>query len=236
MLIPHSPASRKAGYGCTQRYAPEGTMHRIAGSSSASYMDPLTTMGVRPRTRTGLHGNRVGVSMPLEIALSPQARKARFLPASTQDWASQADTRSFTGVPFGGFLGPPSETADLTRILRRRLAHISIAWLAKICNSFRIYTERLTISGGILTAFRVSVRSCFLLRTFAVCVPADFCKENNRKGHPSRCLLPYFVRSVRLSAKAVKKPSRSKSDTAETACSVSSWTSLPQSSRPSRST
>lgn len=86
-----------------------------------------------------------GVSMPLEIALSPQARKARFLPASTQDWASQADTRSFTGVPFGGFLGPPSETADLTRILRRRLAHISIAWLAKICNSFRIYTERLTV-------------------------------------------------------------------------------------------
>lgn len=145
VLIPHSPASRKAGYGCTQRYAPEGTMHRIAGSSSASYMDPLTTMGVRPRTRAGLHGNRVGVSMPLEIALSPQARKARFLPASTQDWASQADTRSFTGVPFGGFLGPPSETADLTRILRRRLAHISIAWLAKICNSFRIYTERLTV-------------------------------------------------------------------------------------------
>lgn len=73
VLIPHSPASRKAGYGCTQRYAPEGTMHRIAGSSSASYMDPLTTRGVRPRTRTGLHGNRVGVSMPLEIALSPQA-------------------------------------------------------------------------------------------------------------------------------------------------------------------
>ena len=145
VLIPHSPASRKAGYGCTQRYAPGGAMHRIAGSSSASYMDPLTTMGVRPRTRTGLHGNRVGVSMPLEIALSPQARKARFLPASTQDWASQADTRSFTGVPFGGFLGPPSETADLTRILRRRLAHISIAWLAKICNSFRIYTERLTV-------------------------------------------------------------------------------------------
>ena len=71
--------------------------------------------------------------------------KARFLPASTQDWASQANTRSFTGVPFRGFLGPPSETADLTRILRRRLAHISIAWLAKICNSFRIYTERLTV-------------------------------------------------------------------------------------------
>ena len=142
VLIPHSPASRKAGYGCTQRYAPEGVMHRIAGLSSASYMDPLTTRGVRPRTRTGLHGNRVGVSMPLEIALSPQARKARFLPASTQDWASQANTRSFTGVPFRGFLGPPSETADLTRILRRRLAPDSIAYLAAICNYFCIYTQQ----------------------------------------------------------------------------------------------
>ena len=97
------------------------------------------------KNRSPRKQGRVGVSMPLEIALSPQARKTRFLPASTQDWASQADTRSFTGVPFGGFLGPPSETADLTRILRRRLAHISIAWLAKICNSFRIYTERLTV-------------------------------------------------------------------------------------------
>ena len=146
VLIPHSPASRKAGYGCTQRYAPEGTMHRIAGSSSASYMDPLTTMGVRPRTRTGLHGNRVGVSMPLEIALSPQAQaKPGFPPAPTRNWAYQAGTRGFIGVPFRGFLAPPSETADLTRILRRRLAHISIAWLAKICNSFRIYTERLTV-------------------------------------------------------------------------------------------
>ena len=145
LLFPHPPASRKAGYVCTQRYGPAGPMHRAAGSSAASYAARNTTLGVRPRTRTGLHGNRVGVSMPLEIALSPQARKTRFLPASTQDWASQADTRSFTGVPFGGFLGPPSETADLTRILRRRLAHISIAWLAKICNSFRIYTERLTV-------------------------------------------------------------------------------------------
>ena len=148
-LIPHSPASRKAGYGCTQRYAPGGAMHRIAGSSSASYMDPLTTMGVRPRTRTGLHGNRVGVSMPLEIALSPQARKARFLPASTQDWASQADTRSFTGVPFGGFLGPPSETADLTRILRRRLASVSIAHLAAICNHFCIYNVNIHALRGL---------------------------------------------------------------------------------------
>lgn len=146
VLIPHSPASRKAGYGCTQRYAPGGAMHRIAGSSSASYMDPLTTMGVRPRTRTGLHGNRVVITMPLESALSPQAQaKPGFPPAPTRNWAYQAGTRGFIGVPFRGFLAPPSETDDLTRILRRRLAYISIAWLAKICNSFRIYTERLTV-------------------------------------------------------------------------------------------
>lgn len=146
VLIPHSPASRKAGYGCTQRYAPGGAMHRIAGLSSASYMDPLTTMGVRPRTRTGLHGNRVVITMPLESALSPQAQaKPGFPPAPTRNWAYQAGTRGFIGVPFRGFLAPPSETDDLTRILRRRLAHISIAWLAKICNSFRIYTERLTV-------------------------------------------------------------------------------------------
>lgn len=66
-----------------------------------------TTEGVRLRTRTGLHGNRVGLTMPLEIALSPQARKARFPPAPTQDWASQAGTRGFIGMPFRGFLGPP---------------------------------------------------------------------------------------------------------------------------------
>ena len=41
-----------------------------------------TTQGVRLCTRTGLHRNRVGVTMPLEIALSPQARKCT-LPPST---------------------------------------------------------------------------------------------------------------------------------------------------------
>ena len=73
LLFPHPPASRKAGYVCTQRYGPAGPMHRAAGSSAASYAARNTTLGVRPRTRTGLHGNRVGVTMPLEIALSPQA-------------------------------------------------------------------------------------------------------------------------------------------------------------------
>ena len=36
-LASHSPYPRKAGYICTQRYGPAGPMHRIAGSSSASY-------------------------------------------------------------------------------------------------------------------------------------------------------------------------------------------------------
>lgn len=57
-------------------------MHRIAGSQSVSYTARFTAKGVRPCTRTGLHENRVGLTMPLEIALSPQARK-RALPPST---------------------------------------------------------------------------------------------------------------------------------------------------------
>lgn len=126
-LFPHSPASRKAGYVCTQRYGPTGPMHRTAGSSAASYAGRNTTLGVRPRTRTGLHGNRVVITMPLESALSPQAQaKPGFPPAPTRNWAYQAGTRGFIGVPFRGFLAPPSETDDLTRILRRRLAPISI--------------------------------------------------------------------------------------------------------------
>ena len=72
-LIPHPPASRKAGYVCTQRYAPKGTMHRIAGSNLLRTQIENTATGVRSCTRAGLHGNRVGVTMPLEIALSPQA-------------------------------------------------------------------------------------------------------------------------------------------------------------------
>ena len=83
--------------------------------------------GVRPRTRTGLHRNRVGLTMPLDIALSLQARETTgFPPAPTQNWAFQAGTTGFIDMPFRGFLGPPWETADLTRILRRRLARVSI--------------------------------------------------------------------------------------------------------------
>ena len=87
-LFPHPPASRKAGYVCTQRYGPAGPMHRTAGSSAASYAGRNTTLGVRPRTRTGLHGNRVVITMPLESALSPQAQaKPGFPPAPTRNWA-----------------------------------------------------------------------------------------------------------------------------------------------------
>lgn len=127
-LTPHPPHPRKAGYVCTQRYGPAGPMHRAAGSSAASYAARNTTLGVRPRTRTGLHGNRVVITMPLESALSPQAQaKPGFPPAPTRNWAYQAGTRGFIGVPFRGFLAPPSETDDLTRILRRRLAPYSIS-------------------------------------------------------------------------------------------------------------
>ena len=88
---------------------------------------PKYHKGVRLRTRTGLHENRVALSMPLDIALSSQAQKMRFPPAPTQHWAYQASTKGFIVVPFGGFLGPPSETAVLTRILRRRSAFHSIS-------------------------------------------------------------------------------------------------------------
>ena len=129
-LTSHPSYPRKAGYVCTQRY---GTPRRRCTALQVSHLFRTqlgnTTQGVRLCTRTGLHGNRVGVTMPLEIALSPQARMACFPPAPTQNWAYQAGTRGFIDVPFRGFLAPPSETADLTRILRRRLANFSIARL-----------------------------------------------------------------------------------------------------------
>jgi len=57
--------------------------------------------------------------MPLEIALKIQARKC-FPPASTPNWAFEANTRDFTDMPFKGFLGPSLELADPTRILHRQ--------------------------------------------------------------------------------------------------------------------
>ena len=105
-----------------------GPMHRIAGSVICFVHRPELPNGVRLCTTAGLHGNRVGITMPLESALSPQAQaKPGFPPAPTRNWAYQAGTRGFIGVPFRGFLAPPSETDDLTRILRRRLAPYSIS-------------------------------------------------------------------------------------------------------------
>ena len=80
-LTSHPPHPRKAGYVCTQRYAPERErctalqVHNLFRTQAGN-----TAMGVRLCTRTGLHGNRVGLTMPLLIALSPQARKNRASP------------------------------------------------------------------------------------------------------------------------------------------------------------
>ncbi|MCL2202118.1 MAG: hypothetical protein FWB75_09150 [Oscillospiraceae bacterium] len=57
--------------------------HRNTGShlirtKSAEGQNPS-----KPRTRTGLHENRVGFSMPLEIALRTQALQDTALPPST---------------------------------------------------------------------------------------------------------------------------------------------------------
>ncbi|GGE37534.1 hypothetical protein GCM10011391_15510 [Pullulanibacillus camelliae] len=49
---------------------------------------------------------RVIAHMPLWIALHS------LLPELTQGWAPQANTKNFIDVPFGGFLGPPSEMVD----------------------------------------------------------------------------------------------------------------------------
>ena len=102
-----------------------------------------TAKGVRPCTKTGLHDRRVGFPMPLGNALRPQARGVRaFRPAPTPNWAFAAGTRGFTAMPFKGFLGPSSEAADLTRILRRRSAgivyHIRFEY-SRDYTSFSIY-------------------------------------------------------------------------------------------------
>lgn len=108
-------------------------------------MGRSTTKGVRPCTKTGLHESRVGFPMPLGNALNPQARGVRASrPAPTPNWAFAAGTRGFTAMPFKGFLGPSSETADLTRILRRRLAfsvyHIFTEYSREFAN-FSIYLQ-----------------------------------------------------------------------------------------------
>ena len=77
--------------------------------------------------------------MPLEIALNSQAQDLRFPPAPTRNWAYQAGTTGFIGMPFRGFLGPPSETADLTRILRRRLAFLDFTTFPRSLQLFCIF-------------------------------------------------------------------------------------------------
>ena len=84
--------------------------------------------------------------MPLGNALNPQARGVRASrPAPTPNWAFAAGTRGFTAMPFEGFLGPPSEAADLTRILRRRLAdsvyHISFGYSREYSAFFSYYLQ-----------------------------------------------------------------------------------------------
>ena len=53
LLFPHPPASRKAGYVCTQRYGPAGPMHRTAGSISCFVRGPEYHTG-----STSAHKNR----------------------------------------------------------------------------------------------------------------------------------------------------------------------------------
>ena len=117
----HAPAGSDHGLASHPPCPPQGRLHlhtalRPSWNTDAPHCRFIicfvhssenTTMGVRLCTRTGLHGNRVGVTMPLEIALSSQARKPGFPPAPTQHWAYQAGTRGFIDVPFRGFLGPP---------------------------------------------------------------------------------------------------------------------------------
>ncbi len=94
-----------------------------------SVNDRFTAKGVRTPTEPGLHTGRVEVPMPLEIALPMQAQ-TRLPPASTQNWAFQADTRGFNDMPFKGFLGPSYKICVPTRILRRFLgAHTTAPYL-----------------------------------------------------------------------------------------------------------
>ena len=82
-------------------------MHCNTGSSLIRTGSVHGRAGELSRTRSGLHENRVGFPMPLEIALRTQAQqKLRFPPAPTPNWAFKADTRGFNDVPFKGFLGP----------------------------------------------------------------------------------------------------------------------------------
>ena len=66
-----------------------------------------------PRGSTSVHKNRSPRKqgrVDHAIAHRPEsasAKKPRFPPAPTQNWAYQAGTRGFIDMPFRGFLGPP---------------------------------------------------------------------------------------------------------------------------------
>lgn len=82
-LFPHPPASRKAGYVCTQRYGPAGPMHRAAGSISCFVRGPEYHTGStsahknRSPRKQGRHHHAIG-----KRPESASAGKAR-LPPST---------------------------------------------------------------------------------------------------------------------------------------------------------
>ena len=120
---------------------------------------------------------------------SASAAWPRFPPAPTQNWAYQAGTRGFIGVPFRGFLAPPSETDDLTRILRRRLAFVSIAQPMKICNHFCIYNVNI----------HAPRPSFYVLLTDIAEFPSSLTQQKTgREVLRSRSV--YFFRSVMASA------------------------------------
>ena len=107
-LTSHPPHPRKAGYVCTQRYAPKWER-----CTALQVHNLFRTQAEIPRGSTSVHKNRSPRKqgrVDHAIAHRPEsasAKKTRFPPAPTQNWAYQAGTRGFIDMPFRGFLGPP---------------------------------------------------------------------------------------------------------------------------------
>lgn len=110
--------------------------HSVTGASARctalQVHNLIRTQAEIPQGSTSVHKNRSPRKQGRgnhAIGNRPESASAitRFPPAPTRNWAYQASTRDFIDVPFRGFLGPPSETAVLTRILRRCSAWLSIA-------------------------------------------------------------------------------------------------------------
>ena len=82
----------------------------------------------------------------------------RFPPVSARNWAYQADARSFTDVPFRGFLGPPLEAANLTSDTAPSPVWVgSISQSPETYNRFRGYGAK-NFSIGALGALPWSLR------------------------------------------------------------------------------